>query len=144
TDPPKSWSKKNITFRAIPQYIKDDDFKSEIENDLKELCVLSSFCRDWRNRKISHIDRGLAIKDSDIKPLETATREKFRITLEKIHNLYNKVQEKYIESTVGFSMLTSSRGAISLLHKIEASIWYDKSIHQLKLEGKWNKDDEPD
>src|SRR5690606_4765056 len=144
TDPPKSGSNKNITFRAIPQYIKDDDFKSEIENDLEELLAQSNYCRVWRNQKISHLDHALAIQDENARPLETASREKFRITLEKMQILFKKIHQKYLPSAVRFDRMTSSRGAISLLHKIEAGIWYDESIHQLKLEGKWNKDYEPD
>lgn len=143
TDPMESFGKSNATFKAIPQYVEDDKFKFEIKNDIQEICELSKFCRDWRNRVISHLDYALAIQDNNVIPLETSSREKYRIVLEKTHMLINKIHKKYLQSYVGFDRITSYRGATSLLLRIEAGLWYDELAHKSKLEGTWKWDDEP-
>ncbi len=137
TDPPISMGKRNMTLTAIPTFLTDDNFKKEIENDLKELMVESMFCRDWRNRWIAHLDYELATDRDNAKPLETGTRKKLKIAIKRIHSIYNKVEFEYLETTTGFEYLKSDRGAISLLYRIEDGLRFDKEVHERKLRGEW-------
>ena len=138
TDPPKSFKKKNASIKTIPQFIEDDGFKEELEKDIQEIIENATFCRDWRNRWIAHLDYELAINNQNAKPLESATREKLKLTIEKVQNFYNKVENKYFKSTTAFKFLSSDKGAISLLHAIENGKYYNKMKYEKKLKGDWN------
>lgn len=140
TDPTVTMGKKNTTLKALGQYIQDDNFKSEIENDLNDILTESKFCRDWRNRWIAHMDYELAVDRQNARPLEAATRQKLRVTIGKIHELYNKITFKYLDSTTAWQMLDSDRGAISLLYRIEDGLRFDKENYNRKLKGDWTLD----
>lgn len=141
TDPPESFKKKNTTLQAIGQHLLDPTFRADFEKDLMEILDECKFCRDWRNRWIAHMDYELGVNRDSAKPLEPATRLKLRLTIEKIHSLYNKISLKYLGSTVAWQVLTSDRGAISLLHKIEDGIRFDEEEHKRMLNGNWKPDD---
>lgn len=136
----KSTTRKNVTLKALGQYIQDDSLKIEIENDLNEIIAKSEFCRDWRNRLIAHIDYELNVDRLNAEPLKPATRRDLRQTIEKIHELYNKVSHKYLGSTTAWNMLTSNRGAVSLLYRIEDGLRFDEDVYKRKLKGDWTPD----
>jgi hypothetical protein len=81
TDPPKSNGKKNASIRAIQKFIQDDCFKEELEKDIQDIIENATFCRDWRNRWIAHLDYELAINNQNAKPLESATRRKLKLII---------------------------------------------------------------
>lgn len=141
TDPTETMGKKNTTLKALGQHLQEDSFKSEFENDLNDILAESKFCRDWRNRWIAHMDYELSIDRQNARPLETATRQKLRVTIEKIHSLYNKISFKYLGSTAAWHMLDSDRGAISLLYRIEDGLRFDEEVYKRKLKGDWTPDD---
>ncbi|MBY5959438.1 hypothetical protein KUV50_14905 [Membranicola marinus] len=144
TDPKKSVGKRNITLRAVEDFIEDKSFQSEFASAIKELCEASKFCRDWRNKKIVHIDYDLSMKKPGVKPLEKATREKFGIVIEKIQSLYNKVHQEYFDSSIAFYLMNSSPGAKAMLHRIEDGMEYEKIVHKRKLEGDWDWNESKD
>ena len=139
TDPPETMGKKNTTLKALGQYLQDD-FKTEIEGDLNDILTESKFCRDWRNRWIAHMDYELSVDRQNARPLEPATRQKLRVTIEKIHSLYNKISFKYLGSTTAWQMLDSDRGAISLLYRIEDGLRFDEEVYKRKIKGDWTPD----
>jgi hypothetical protein len=55
--------------------------------------------------------------------------------------LYSKVSLKYLGSSTAFEFLSSNRGAISLLHRIEDGLRFDDDVYKRKLNGTWTKDD---
>ncbi len=140
TDPAVTMSKKNTTLNAISQYLEDQTFKTDFENSLTNILNDSKFCRDWRNRWIAHMDYELAVNPENAKPLEEATRRKLRTSLEDIQSLYNEISFKYFGSTVGWEMLSSNRGAIALLYRIEDGIRFDEEVHRRKLDDDWEPD----
>lgn len=140
TDPPMTMGKKNTTLRALGQYLQEDNFKSEFEKDLNDILTESKFCRDWRNRWIAHLDYELAVNRQNTKPLDLATRQKLKGTMEKIHSLYNKVSFKYLGSTTAWQMLDSHRGAVALLYRMEKGLRFDEEVHKRKLKDAWKPD----
>lgn len=141
TDPAMTGKKKNATLRALGEHISDDQFKHEYEKSITEILAEADFCRDWRNRWIAHIDYELSANKRTAEPLKIATREKLRLTIEKIQALYNKVSFKYLGSTIGWQLLSSNAGAISLLYRAEDGLRFDKEVYQRKLRGDWTNDD---
>ncbi|WP_439882152.1 hypothetical protein ACSX1A_03105 [Pontibacter sp. MBLB2868] len=138
-DRPESRGKKNITFKSIPLFIKEQPFHDEIMSIFINLETESSFCRDWRNRWIAHKDHALSVDEGSAKPLEVATRLKFRTVLELMHELYNKVSLKYLGSQTAFEFLSSDRGAISLLNLLEKGLLYEQERLKKKLNGDWSQ-----
>lgn len=141
TDPSETFGKKNASIKGIPAFITDDFFKKELEKDIKEIIESATFCRDWRNRWIAHLDFELAINNQSAKPLESATREKLKLTIEKIQDFYNKVEFKFLNSKTAFKYLSSHKGAISLLYSIENGQYFSKLRYDKKLSGDWNFED---
>jgi hypothetical protein len=140
TDPPETFKKKNTTLQTIGQHLADSGFKVEFEKDLNDILMECQFCRDWRNRWIAHMDYELGVNRENAKPLEQASRLKLRLTIEKIHSLYNKISLKYLDSTTAWQMLSSDRGAISLLYRMEDGLRFDEEVHKKKLSGGWEPD----
>jgi hypothetical protein len=138
-DPPQSMGKKNITFKSIPLFINDHVFHDEIKNLVIKLESESKFCRDWRNRWIAHKDHALSVDKGNAKPLEVATRLKFRTTLELMHELYNRVSLKYLGSQTAFEFVSSDRGAISLLYLLEKGLRFEQERLEQKLNGNWSQ-----
>jgi len=58
-----------------------------------------------------------------------------------IQQLYNKVSDKYLGTTIGWQFLSSNGGAISLLHRIEDGLRFDEEVYKRKLRGDLTKDD---
>ena len=61
--------------------------------------------------------------------------------MDKIQSLYNKVSFKYLGKTTAWQLLTSDRGAISLLYRIENGLRFEEEEYNRKLKGEWIKDD---
>jgi AbiU2 len=114
TDPTKSKGKKNITIQALPVLIHDEHLKNKIEISIKIILEKTKFCRDWRNRWISHHDYELSINEN-VKPLENANRLLVRESLEEIESLINILLKEYFQSTLMLKVIKSSNGSLALL-----------------------------
>ena len=79
TDPAEMRGKKNITFNAIGQFIQDKQFLLDFENDLVEIITDSEFCRDWRNRRIAHLDYELSVNQQNAEPLKKSNQAKVSV-----------------------------------------------------------------
>ena len=67
--------------------------KDLIDNSL----VISSFSRDWRNRRLAHNDLLLAL-NVGVKPLPGVSREKIEATLLAFRSVLNIISQKYWQS----------------------------------------------
>lgn len=114
TDPAKSRGKKNITIQALPGLIHDEKLKGKIESSIKIILEKTKFCRDLRNRWISHHDYELSINDN-AKPLENANRHLVTESLEEIEKTINLLLNEYVQSTLMLKVIRSSNGSLALL-----------------------------
>lgn len=121
TDPIKSVGKNNLTIRLLPTLI-DDEIKDKITLLIDSIVQESSFCRDRRNRIISHLDKDLAITRS-ANPLEIANRDKVNDLLKKFQYLINKIAGHYFKSQIYFGS-TYSQG-YNLLKYAQDGLKYD-------------------
>ena len=125
TDPKATSGKKNITINALSDYIADIEFKSTLDNLITEIISESDFCRDWRNRHISHKDFKLSIDNQNEEPLKLASRLKLKTVLQKVEELVNLLEIKYFNSQTGFQYMKSDGGATNLLYIMESGLRYN-------------------
>jgi hypothetical protein len=114
TDPAKSRGKKNITIQALPGLIHNEKLKGEVKSSIKIILEKTEFCRDLRNRWISHYDYKLSINEN-AKPLEKANRLLVTESLDEIEKLINILLNEYFQSTLMLKVIKSSNGSLALL-----------------------------
>lgn len=109
TDPSQTFGKDNLTICKISDLLPESDFKTEIILEIDKAKLSAQFCRDWRNRKISHSDF-LLKTGKNTKQLEKATKEKVDNALSSIANVLNLLSSKYKNSTTYFEFVIESYG----------------------------------
>lgn len=75
TDPPHSVHRANLTIRSLARLVKHPETKATVKALTNKALVASSFCRDWRNRRLAHIDLLLALGERAM-ALEPASRQR--------------------------------------------------------------------
>lgn len=89
TDPPGVGNKETVSVLAISQFINDTDLKKKVSKCIKEIKTNTEFCRDWRNRKIAHKDRKLALGDKTAPyPLYLLTGKAWTMPLTVLKNSF--------------------------------------------------------
>jgi len=101
TDPIKSSGKDNLTLRRLLDVISDATLKQEVEALIDTALYSSLFVRDWRNRRLAHIDLSLALQ-SGVKPLPGVSREKVENALSAFRSVLNKLAVKYWQSETAY------------------------------------------
>lgn len=139
TDPPKSCGKSNLTIQSLPGLVA-----KELEQRINELIddakSKSAFCRDWRNRKLAHKDLDLVLGDK-VKPLEPASRQMVKESLESISIVLNAIVKHYMDSTILFDMLSHPSGVNSLLYMLDAGTRAEKERKNRIKSGKYTESD---
>jgi hypothetical protein len=121
TDPSKTLGKKNASVKSLPDFIADKILKSNVTGKINDLMEATEFCRDWRNRYITHTDYLLTI-DENAKPLEVANKEKLVVVFTLFQELINIFQNHYFNVTTEFGMLENRKGANALLYILDEGI----------------------
>jgi hypothetical protein len=121
TDHSKSRGKKNVSVNSLLDFIDDEILKNNVKVKTNELMEATIFCRDWRNRYISHTDYFLTT-DENAKPLEVASKEKMNLVFTLFQELINIFQNHYFNVTTAFDMVENRKGAISLLYVLDEGI----------------------
>ena len=119
TDPPKKGKNKNLTLKMLPEMV-NGDLKIELVTLKNKLDNATSFCRDWRNKHIAHIDLHLALK-TGAKPLKPVKYVMVREALKATVDMLNAVSKYYQDSENDFS-LSSFQGGESLLYVIDEGL----------------------
>jgi len=108
-DPLRSSGKTNLTLRRLPGVIPDPNLKREVEKLIEAALTTSSFARDWRNRKLAHIDLELAL-ETGVEPLAGVSREKIEGALAAFRAVLNKLATIYWESETAYEHFIASGG----------------------------------
>ena len=143
TDSPTSFGKKeNLTIYKIPDLITDEKFKNKLSSFIEDVKQETSFCRDWRNRRLAHLDLLLTI-NREIKELEFASSEKIKKALSSISIVLNEISYKYFKSTTAFEFNVSSIGgnALSLLYVIYEGLKANRERENRINKGEEREDD---
>ncbi len=109
TDPIKSSGKDNLTLLRLSEVISDVSLKGEVSALIDAALSISSFARDWRNRKLAHIDLALALKEG-AKPLPGVSRDNVENALSSIRSVMNKISVKYWQSETAYEYFIAAGG----------------------------------
>jgi hypothetical protein len=125
TDPARSGTRKNLTIRCLPPLVGP-----HVQPRLEELIDIavdkSTFCRDWRNRKIAHNDLDQKLEVGS--PLAAATRRSVTDTLIAIQDVLRLPAVEFCDTNIGFIEIGDD-AAIDLLHQI----YYGKKFTDERL-----------
>ena len=102
----KKENKTNTTYPALLNIIQVTEFKDAIEKCEK----LGVFCRDWRNRKIAHLDYDIYVNGGAANPLDTASRAAFAKALQSLQELHNSIALYYGLGRNVSNLRTNSHG----------------------------------
>ena len=140
TDPPKSAGKHNLTIQRLPSLVAGEKVEASVIK-LTEIAIeKADFCRDWRNRHIAHRDLQLAM-DEGVEPLKPASRAKVKDALEGIAGVLNAVSQHYMDSTIMFEGIPSSRGVVSLLYVLDDGLQAENERRKRIKAGDYRPDD---
>lgn len=135
TDPARSPGKdvrKNLSLNSMVDLINDDTLKIEIDALLVKASELTSFARDWRNRRIAHRDLKLALEQPTT-ALATGSRAQVTEALNAIEKVMNAVSGHYLASETPFGFARPLGGALSLLETIDNGLHFEAG-RQKRLE----------
>ena len=91
TDPASMGGHQNLSVRALPRFCKAPglqaeypDLRAEVQTLVDKAVTAADAPRDWRNRRISHSDLGLAI-DPDAQSLAPTSLGQVQAALDAVH-----------------------------------------------------------
>ena len=143
TDPAetgKKEKKENLSIQRLLLMAPDETLKQTLKEKIETAKSKSEFCRDWRNRRIAHIDLQLAIEDG-INPLQSASRVAVKGALSAIVDVLNTVTLHYNDSTTIFDVSNGYGGGESLLHVIDDGLKMDEERAKRIQSGDFKKSD---
>jgi hypothetical protein len=123
TDPAKQFRKENLTLQRLLDFI-DVAIRADVERLLASAREKCAFARDWRNRRITHTDLGLALKQN-AGPLTSGSRKDVRASLDSIAAVLNRVELHYCGAEVGYHHFQSRLSARALVYILELGLKSD-------------------
>lgn len=121
TDSPKSLGKDNLTIRNLPSLIDDAPLKAKVIALVDIALDATTFCRDWRNRRIGHLDLALAT-GAPATPLAEASRKQVNDALKAIADVMNALDAHYFDSETSYDRPIRINGALEFLFVLNDGI----------------------
>ncbi len=126
TDPPKSSGKDNLTVTRLPDLCEDPYLRDDVGVLVDKAVDAAKFARDWRNRRISHLDLKLAI-DPSAKPLATADLRKVKATIDAVHAVLNAISVRLLDAGIHNDVVVTPR-AHAFAWQLADSVQYIDSV----------------
>jgi hypothetical protein len=111
----------------------------DISKLLKQLKEDAIFIRDWRDRKIAHFDKDLALNEH-AEPLKKTSRKKVNNVLATTRELMNKIELHYLGSSTAYNKVYSKNG-YELLLLAKMGLQYENLRHKFLKNGKIERAD---
>jgi hypothetical protein len=140
TDPPISMGHANLTIKNLPELVNDPATKTVLVALVETAMNKTTFCRDWRNRRIAHSDLDLAMNKSAT-PLKPASRKQVTEALSAIADVLNKVDECYTNSKTHFKGGNITGNAESLLHVLDDGLRAQAEREERISRGEFSEED---
>jgi hypothetical protein len=119
TDPSKQGEYQNLTLFRLPSVLANGELKSEISRLLNQARTDSEFARDWRNRRIAHLELGTALKGE---ATMRASRENVEKVLSIFRDILNAFRRKFFHDEFAFEDVVVTGDADSLLHRVKFAL----------------------
>nr|WP_233475441.1 hypothetical protein [Bradyrhizobium brasilense] len=140
TDSPKSVGKDNLTIRNLPGLIDDAPLKAKVTSLVDAALDATNFCRDWRNRRIGHLDLALAT-GAPAAPLAEASRKQVNDALNAIADVMNALDAHYFDSETAYDRPVRINGAMELLFVLNDGIKARNARDKRVEAGEYRMDD---
>lgn len=121
TDQPVTGGQKNLTFRNFSHLIGDAEFKKKIAVLIDEIIAHTKFAKQWRNKRIAHLDLKLALDNGAAEELEGGSRQQVKESLELMAKLMNTVAQHHHVAPTAFHM-ANRNGAIGLIYLLDEGL----------------------
>lgn len=121
TDSTNSVGKDNLTLRRLPGLVASD-ISPEVENLVQEALRRCEFARDWRNRRIAHLDLSLAFGGQGATQLASASRKDVKEALAAIVAVLDAVEFHYQRASTDYSMAVRVGDAKALLYVLQEGL----------------------
>jgi hypothetical protein len=140
TDAPNVAGRSNLTVRALPDLVADANLKAELTKLVNTAVENAKFCRDWRNRRIAHNDRALAL-DQPTVPLAEASRAGVAAVLDSLAAVLNAIDGHFFDSETRFDIAARLAGAMSLLRCLHRGVKAEDELAKRLERGEFSNDD---
>ena len=129
TDPPATGRHENLTVTALPAFCQSTDLRVELDASVRAAVDAAVFARDWRNRRISHADRALAI-DPDADPLAPGTLARVQTALDAVHVVVATVAGSLLDHSIPNDVAVQPRAQAFLAYarQLATAVQYIDSI----------------
>ena len=133
--------KGTLGIQKLPNLVKGEAAKKDVQNLVNEAGSKSKFCKDWRNRHIAHRNLALATNPQSVEPLETASREKMAEALDSIAAVLNAVSAHFRDSETSFHHIVITHGAEELLCVLDSGVRAELARRERLTNGKAVRED---
>jgi hypothetical protein len=140
TDSSQTARRENVSIRRLPTLISSDSVREAVQAKVDEAIAKAEACRDWRNRRIAHMDLELALSEG-AEPLKPASRASVRAAMDAIADVLNTVGLHLLDSTTAFEGAGLSNGALNLLYVIDDGLKAERARRERLKSGKHHADD---
>ncbi|HMK80138.1 MAG TPA: hypothetical protein VK438_10840 [Xanthobacteraceae bacterium] len=143
TDQPVTGGQANLTFRNFSDLIQDAEFKKGVAGLIDEIVAQTKYAKQWRNKRIAHLDLELALDSGTAEVLEGGSRKQVKESLELMAKLMNTVADHYGIAPTAFNMAERRHGALELIYLLDDGLRARaKQLERLE-KGQVQKDDSP-
>jgi len=129
TDFHKSVGKENLTINGLIQYTEDINLSNELHQKIETAIIATKFCKDWRNRRLAHLDLD-SILGHAATPLRGVTRKEVKNGLAAVAEVLNAIELHYLQSQTTYDF-AATNGALALLHAIDDGL----RVREEKIKG---------
>ena len=124
-------SKGALKLRSLEGFLRDDpELRQQVREHRRAAAMAAIPARDWRNRRIAHIDRRLGTGDPSANPLPPVQMETCKEVLDHVHKALEAIQYSRMDSGIANLVIYGPRGGglISYLKGLVDSVRFIAEI----------------
>jgi hypothetical protein len=122
TDPPGTSGQQNLTVRQYPRGVARLPILEAMNRALDEVEAATGFARDWRNRRLAHLDLEHA-RNPSAKPLAPASRADVERALKAIRDVMQTPESHFRDNHMFYDQVVTMPGrSWELLYHLESGL----------------------
>jgi hypothetical protein len=141
TDKPKTGKYENLTVCALGPLCPTPSLQEAVRGLADHAAFVADFARDWRKKKIAHLDLSHAINKM-VPPLPLVERQRIHEAINAIHAVLNCISVGVMNSQLDNSVILACRGsAVSLLRVLRDGLRTEAAREERLRTGEYTQDD---